>query len=152
MALSFITLTDLNSYLRPDERKAILDVTDDTITDYEPMELAAIEKIKASTAWRWDMTAEFAKTGASRSNLLMELVLDLSLLPLYQRVMPERIPQHRANAYDRAIEMLDKLVDPRKNMEPAWDRQTFDDDDDSGGDGEAISWGHSADKLPTADY
>lgn len=144
MAFSFLVLTDFDARVTTDERNAITDSTDSIL---ETVEGEVIEEIKSRVGPRFDMAAEFAKSGTDRSALLIRYTVDLVIYETMSRNKPRQIPEHRIVRAEDARAYFDAVGDPRGNTVPGWDKPTeTDDTPTTRQSGYDVSWG-SQDKL-----
>lgn len=101
----FITSADLNTSIYPEIRQAI-SRGQETIVDHHINE--ALSYIESRLRAKYDITAEFEKTGTDRHPLLLKYTKDIAVYYLYD--LPETIPAKRVKAYEDAVKWLDDVV------------------------------------------
>lgn len=70
---------------------------------------------------RYDIEAEYAKTGNARDEMTVKLVRDIAIYYCYESSSPVNMPETREKAYDNAIAFL-KSVQAEKAAMPGLDR------------------------------
>lgn len=68
--------------------------------------LLAMAEAQSYLIQKYDINAEFAKTGDDRDQQMLSTIVDIALFHIHKRIAPRNIPQLRQNAYDAAIEWL----------------------------------------------
>ncbi len=94
----YLTATELNSSLYP-EIQAAISRGQTLIVDLHINE--ALAYVQSRLSVKYDIEAEFAKTGADRNNLLLKFTKDIAIYYLYD--LPETIPDKRVKAHDDDI-------------------------------------------------
>lgn len=106
--MKFIFETDYNVLMK-DEIKDL--ITDSDSTALDRAESMALAQMKQRLSANYDMdTALQTYTSVpdpdNRDPFLVMIAIDLTLYHLYSRVAPQRIPQHRVDRYQDAIDWL----------------------------------------------
>ncbi|MFC0182528.1 Protein of unknown function [Pseudarcicella hirudinis] len=99
--MAYVTTTDLNAALYEEIQQSI------SRDNSNPPETAinnAMDLVAAKLSLRYNIAAEFAKTGDSRNSLLVMYVRDIAIYFLYK--LPESVPAKRKFAYEEAISFL----------------------------------------------
>lgn len=145
MAFTYLVITDFDARITAAERAAITD-SDDTIL--ERVEIEVIEEVKALANRRYDMDAEFSKTGSARSGLLIRYVVDIIIYEVMSRNKPRQLPEIRVTRAEDARDFIAASGNPRSNTAPAWAPLTepIDLDPLTGKSTRSVSWG-SQEKL-----
>ena len=81
----------------------------------------AMAMVRSYLCVRYDIEAEFAKTGAARDGMTVKLVRDIAIYYCYEASSPVNMPETREKAYDDAIAFL-KSVQAEKAAMPGLDR------------------------------
>lgn len=66
----------------------------------------ATAMVRSYLCVRYDIDAEFAKTGSGRDTMVKKLVSDIAIYYCYESSSPVNMPETRENAYKSAIEFL----------------------------------------------
>lgn len=106
--MPYLTATELNSSLYPEIQSAI---SRGQTTTVELHINEALAYVQSRLSVKYDIEAEFQKTGADRNNLLLKFTKDIAIYYLYD--LPETIPDKRVKAYDDAIAFFDDIVKGR---------------------------------------
>lgn len=130
--MPYLTATELNTSLYPEIQAAIIR-GQSTIIELHINE--ALAYVQSRLSVKYDMDAEFAKTGADRNNLLLKFTKDIAIYYLYD--LPETIPDKRIKAYDDAIAFFDDVVKGRAVLAGV-PKAVIEDDPNNGG---TISYG-----------
>lgn len=109
--MAYIEITDFDKSIYPEIKNAIAKYSEQYINHQINFALSLIES-RLST--RYDIQAEFQKTGADRNALLITYGLDIAIYNLYSS--QEAIPDHRVKRYDDAIEFLQDVVGKKANI------------------------------------
>ena len=131
--MPYLTAAELNTSLYPEIQSAISRGQSTTI---ELHINEALSFVQAKLSTRYDMIAEFQKTGADRNNLLLKFIKDIAIYYLYD--LPETIPSKRVKAHDDAIDFINDLVKGQAVLAGVPPAQTDDDTTTIGG---TISYG-----------
>lgn len=83
----------------------------DQVTKFDDNKLAvaeysAIELISGYLNNRYDVAAIFEATGSDRNPVILMHAVNIALCNLHAQINPRKVPQHRLDAYNRAIEWL----------------------------------------------
>lgn len=95
----------LTAITRGDDTKAAQAITD------------AMAMVRSYLCVRYDIEAEYAKTGATRDGMTVKLVRDIAIYYCYEGSSPVNMPETRQKAYDDAIAFL-KSVQAEKAAMP----------------------------------
>ena len=77
----------------------------------------AMAMVRSYICVRYDIEAEYAKTGAARDGMTVKLVRDIAIYYCYEGSSPVNMPETREKAYDDAIAFL-KSVQAEKAAMP----------------------------------
>ena len=105
----------MSTFLNYDDYKTrvtprILDLlTGDADQLIDVAESEAAQTITDRLGERFDLTAEFAKTGSSRNRSLMRWAITIAIYIIYARVPDEQIPERVIKDYDDTIRELELL-------------------------------------------
>lgn len=77
----------------------------------------AMAMVRSYLCVRYDIDAEYAKTGAARDGMTVKLVRDIAIYYCYEGSSPVNMPETREKAYDDAIAFL-KSVQAEKAAMP----------------------------------
>jgi hypothetical protein len=143
MAFTFLLITDFDQRITAAERNAITN-SDDAML--EIVESEVIEEFAALTNGRYNMDAEFAKTGSERSNLLIRYLVDVVIYETICRNKPRQLPQFRVDRAEDARDFMVAAGKPRSNISPAWTLVAEPNSTSTGGSHRVGSWG-SQEKL-----
>ena len=81
----------------------------------------AMAMVRSYLCVRYDVEAEYAKTGAARDGMTVKLVRDIAIYYCYEGSSPVNMPETRQKAYDDAIAFL-KSVQAEKAAMPGLNR------------------------------
>lgn len=95
----------LTAITRGDDRKAAKAIDD------------AMAMVRSYLCVRYDIEAEYAKTGNARDGMTVKLVRDIAIYYCYEGSSPVNMPETREKAYDDAIAFL-KSVQAEKAAMP----------------------------------
>lgn len=101
----YITPDDFDKAIYPEIRQAI---SRNSILYVEHQINIALALIQSKLSARYDIIAEFAKTGNDRNSLLVAIAKDIAIYYLYET--QESIPDHRVKRYDDQIAFLKELT------------------------------------------
>lgn len=114
----------------------ILDrLTQQTDAHLDSCELEAIEFVKSFLTNRYIVFdgaggGIFEQTGTDRNPIILKYTLDVAVFYLYGRLAPNKVPTHRQDNYDTAVEWLTDVQEGKKNPpdlpEPAADDTSTD--------------------------
>lgn len=109
----FIKYTDYDVLIRTEIKKILLENYSDTkLSSAEQM---AIAQIKNYLAGRYDVDLIFSPTidGQEdvRNAFIVMIVIDCALYHLYCSIAPNKIPEHRSNRYQDALEWLKLMAE-----------------------------------------
>ena len=77
----------------------------------------AMAMVRSYLCVRYDIEAEYAKTGAARDGMTVKLVRDIAIYYCYEGSSPVNMPETREKAYDDAVAFL-KSVQAEKAAMP----------------------------------
>ncbi|MDP2061318.1 MAG: phage protein Gp36 family protein [Flavobacteriaceae bacterium] len=66
----------------------------------------AVAQIKNYLNGRYDITAIFSAVGSERNSFIIMITIDCALYHLYSSIAPNKIPTHRSERYQDALEWL----------------------------------------------
>ncbi|NLN33892.1 MAG: DUF1320 family protein [Flavobacteriaceae bacterium] len=106
--MAFIEEADYTVLIR-DEIKNIL------LEDYTPAKMKraedmAISQIKQYISGRYDAGIIFSATGADRNDYIIMIAIDCALYHLYTSIAPNKMPAHRSERYQDAMEWLKMIA------------------------------------------
>lgn len=81
----------------------------------------AMATVRSYICVRYDIEAEYAKTGAARDGMTVKLVRDIAIYYCYEGSSPINMPETRKDAYDNAVRFLER-VQAEKAAMPGLDR------------------------------
>lgn len=102
----------MSNYINKDDyaesvRNNILDqITNVDDGKLDIAENRSIDEMKSYLAVRFDVETIFARTGASRNQILVMFCCDITLYHLHCLLNPRKIPEHRIERYKAAIDWL----------------------------------------------
>jgi len=108
----FLTIEDYDKQIRSENLDRVIDSNSVILDDAEA---SAILRITGYLDGRYDMAAEFAKTGSERNALLVTLTIDLVLYDVLSRINPRNIPELRMQRRDEATDVLKKTNEEKLN-------------------------------------
>jgi hypothetical protein len=103
------TFISYNDYQTAKSSRILDLITEDNDTLLDTAELTAIGKITDRLAEKFNLAAEFAKTGSDRNTSLMSWVLALSLYYIYARVPDNDVPERVIKDYDDTLKELEQI-------------------------------------------
>lgn len=133
--MAFIEKTDFPANVHADILEALTRGNDDVITDNAER---TVDEMKAYLNGRYDTTAIFAATGASRNKFLLRIGTTITLYYIYLVHNPRKLHQSLVNEYEHAIEILEKIQKGTVNPEGL---PVPDTGDDNSGNGAPVQWG-----------
>jgi len=110
--MQFLTIADFDKQIRSDNLDRIIDSNSVILDDAEA---SVILRVTGFLNGRFDMPAEFAKTGTDRNALLITLMVDLVLYDIHSRINPRNIPELRAQRRDEADDLLKRTNEEKLN-------------------------------------
>jgi len=108
--MTFLTTDDFLMKMSEDIRNQITD-TNNTILDDAELQATAI--IQDAFFDKYDLDAEFAKTGDDRHRNLLRWMLNLTVYFIYERIPDEQVPERIVKNYDDTVQEI-KLVEQGK--------------------------------------
>ncbi len=100
--MSFITENDYDVQAREE----ILTLLDPSGSATNIAERMAIDQIRQYLSGRYDCNVIFAATGDDRSYFIVMITIDIALYHLWSKRAPKKIPEHRAQRYQDALDWL----------------------------------------------
>ena len=126
--MNFITLSDLNTKIKDNILDDILeyDTTGQTSgsTTLNELEQTALDEISSYVNQYYDFGLLVSRTGSTRDNFLIKMVIDIMLYELSCRLSPDNIPTIRQIRYDKVKEDLDKIS--KRLIVPNWPKRDSD--------------------------
>jgi phage gp36-like protein len=104
--MSFITTVDLLTSIYPEQLEAI--TRQDDATPQFGIE-AAIEEMKGYLVPKYDVTKMLAKTGTSRSKILVAMVRDMAVFHIISLANPGIDYESKKKRYERAVEYFKQV-------------------------------------------
>lgn len=103
----FLQDTDYDVLIRA-EIKSLLSENDGTVNQNKILqaESMAVAQIKNYLFGKYDVEQIFNATGTGRNQHIIMTLIDMALYHLYSSISPDKIPEHRSNRYQDAIEWL----------------------------------------------
>lgn len=116
----FIIYTDYDVLIRT-ETKSIL-TENYSETKLRSAEQMAISQIKNYLAGRYDVGLIFTpladgETDDTRNAFIVMITIDCALYHLYCSIAPNKIPEHRSNRYQDALEWLKMMAEGKGNAD-----------------------------------
>lgn len=112
MAFQFLTITDFDGQI---EQAILAQITGDTLpatpTNTESMEKKALAEMQSYLRPRFEISNEFAKSGADRNQLLVLYLVDMVIYHVYSSVNMEQLPIDRVDRYNAAKAWLKMVAD-----------------------------------------
>lgn len=109
---NFISKAEYKYHIRTYRLNQILeslDEADDVILDNAEGEAMGV--IRKHLGTRYDMDVELAKSGDSRSKVLLRYIKVLVLYFIYERVPDDSVPERVVKNYDEVMKALEKIED-----------------------------------------
>jgi len=101
--MGFITESDFDDVIKANILDDVIDGSSDAFDQ-------AVEYAQGITAGyisaRFDVTDTFGKTGSDRSTVVVNIMKDLTLHRLLQRIDPRAVPETYSKAYDSSMKLL----------------------------------------------
>ena len=109
-------------YLQPEDlergvRGEILAVVTRNIDNARQAISEAQAEVESYLTARYDIRAEFAKTGDSRLPMVVKLVRDIALYNCFNIANPVSMPENRITAYNNAIKFLKEVQAERASID-----------------------------------
>jgi phage gp36-like protein len=115
----FITEADYDVLIRTEIKTIILE--NYSVTKLHSAEQMAISQIKNYLAGRYDVALIFTPmvdpTDDQRNAFIVMIVIDCALYHLYCSIAPNKIPEHRSNRYQDALEWLKLMAESKSNAD-----------------------------------
>jgi hypothetical protein len=108
----FLTIDDFDKQIRSENLDRIIDSNSVILDDAEA---SAILRATGYLDGRYDMPAEFAKSGTDRNALLVTILIDLVLYDVHSRINPRNVPELRMARRDEATDLLKKTNEEKLN-------------------------------------
>jgi phage gp36-like protein len=134
--MPFVTKSDFPASVHIEILDALTREDDTVITDNVSR---AVDEIKAYLNGRYNVEADFAKTGTARNMFLVRITVIIALYYIYLVHNPRKLTQVTVDEFNRQITMLEGIQAGKIN--PVGLTPASDDDDVNSGQGEAIQWG-----------
>ncbi|MDT8346856.1 MAG: phage protein Gp36 family protein [Flavobacteriaceae bacterium] len=106
--MAFLVPEDYNVLIRTEIKSVLLENYSSTKLD--GAENMAIAQIKNYISGRYDIDAIFSASAESRNAFIIMIALDCALYHLYSSIAPNKIPEHRAERYQDALEWLKSVA------------------------------------------
>lgn len=110
---TFLAKTDYKGWL---SSTLIDQITGGDDTALENPESIAEQRIKDACGTKYDMDAEFAKTGTSRNMTLMRWMLAISCYFIYHDISDDEVPPRVIKDYDDCIMELEKIAAGKQSV------------------------------------
>lgn len=106
--MAFLETQDYDVLIRTEIKNILLE-------NYSPTKLSgaenmAVAQIKNYIGGRYDMQNIFSATAEQRNSFIIMIALDCALYHLYSSIAPNKIPKHRAERYQDALEWLKSVA------------------------------------------
>ena len=109
----YLTKSDLEKRAYP-EILAVL-ARNDSVVETAIQE--AVEEVRTYLTARYDMQAEFAKSGVSRNVMVVKLVRDIAIWNIYTGSNPVNMSETRESNYNSTIKLLQKIQAEKATIE-----------------------------------
>ena len=108
-------------YLQPEDlergvRGEILSVVTRNADNVRQAIAEAQAEVESYLTARYDIRAEFAKTGDSRLPMVVKLVRDIALYNCFNIANPVSMPENRVTAYNNAVKFLKEVQAERASI------------------------------------
>lgn len=110
--MTFLTTDDFLMKMSEDIRNQITD-TNNAILDDAEIHATAI--IQDAFYDKYDLDAEFAKTGDDRHRNLLRWMLNLTIYFIYERIPDEQVPERIVKNYDDTIAEIKAIEQGKRN-------------------------------------
>ena len=109
-------------YLQPEDlergvRGEILSVVTRNADNVRQAIAEAQAEVESYLTARYDIRAEFAKTGDSRLPMVVKLVRDIALYNCFNIANPVSMPENRVTAYNNAVKVLKEVQAERASID-----------------------------------
>lgn len=109
-------------YLQPEDlergvRGEILSVVTRNTDNVRQAIAEAQAEVESYLTARYDIRAEFAKTGDSRLPMVVKLVRDIALYNCFNIANPVSMPENRVTAYNNAVKFLKEVQAERASID-----------------------------------
>lgn len=109
-------------YLQPEDlergvRGEILSVVTRNAANVRQAIAEAQAEVESYLTARYDIRAEFAKTGDSRLPMVVKLVRDIALYNCFNIANPVSMPENRVTAYNNAVKFLKEVQAERASID-----------------------------------
>lgn len=109
-------------YLQPEDlergvRGEILSVVTRNADNVRQAIAEAQAEVESYLTARYDIRAEFAKTGDSRLPMVVKLVRDIALYNCFNIANPVSMPENRVTAYNNAVKFLKEVQAERASID-----------------------------------
>ena len=109
-------------YLQPEDlergvRGEILSVVTRSADNVRQAIAEAQAEVESYLTARYDIRAEFAKTGDSRLPMVVKLVRDIALYNCFNIANPVSMPENRVTAYNNAVKFLKEVQAERASID-----------------------------------
>ncbi len=116
----FIKDSDYDVLIRTEIKNILLE--NYSITKLQSAEQMAISQIKNYLAGRYDVALIFTplEVGAIedfRNSFIVMITIDCALYHLYCSIAPNKIPEHRSNRYQDALDWLKSMLETNKKAD-----------------------------------
>ncbi|MBQ6100902.1 MAG: DUF1320 family protein [Bacteroidales bacterium] len=102
----YISIQELSEGI-PSETLTAITRGDNSKVEKAIMDATAM--VRSYLCVRYDIDAEFAKTGSGRDAMVKKLVSDIAIYYCYESSSPVNMPETRENAYKSAIKFLESV-------------------------------------------
>lgn len=109
-------------YLQPEDlergvRGEILSVVTRNADNVRQTIAEAQAEVESYLTARYDIRAEFAKTGDDRLPMVVKLVRDIALYNCFNIANPVSMPENRVTAYNNAVKFLKEVQSERASID-----------------------------------
>lgn len=109
-------------YLQPEDlergvRGEILSVVTRNADNVRQAIAEAQAEVESYLTARYDIRAEFAKTGDDRLPMVVKLVRDIALYNCFNIANPVSMPENRVTAYNNAVKFLKEVQSERASID-----------------------------------
>lgn len=99
----YLIPTDYHAQIRPEQLEKITESNNTLLLDAQNK---AMSQARSRLAGRYDIPAEYARTGTTRNAELVMCLVDMTLYHLHARIAPGQVPALRSERYNDALEWL----------------------------------------------
>lgn len=111
---SFISKTDYKGWIDAD---LIDQITGGDDTNLDGPEEIAAQMIRDKTYGKYDIDAEFAKTGTNRNRTLIRWMLSIAVYFIYHDISDDDIPARVIKDYDDCVAELEKIASGKGSVD-----------------------------------